>query len=79
MIPRYRSIISYADIIKREEIMLQRGMNFRIKPNYSVILMSVIYPYPLSRQKLEVFKVDSSPSVKAVGTEGARRATGVPT
>lgn len=41
MIPRYRSIISYADIIKREEIMLQRGMNFRIKPNYSVILMSV--------------------------------------
>ncbi len=41
MIPRYRSIISYADIIKREEIMLQRGMNFRIKPHYSVILMSV--------------------------------------
>jgi len=38
---RYRSIISYADIIKREEIMLQRGMNFRIKPHYSVILMSV--------------------------------------
>ena len=38
-----------------------------------------LYPYPLSRQKLGVFKVDSSPSVKAVGTEGARRATGVPT
>ena len=34
-------------------------------------------PYPLSRQKLSVFKVDSSPCVKAVGTEGARRATGV--
>lgn len=38
---RYRSIISYADIIKREEIMLQRGMNFRVKPHYSIILMSV--------------------------------------
>ncbi len=38
-----------------------------------------IYTYPLSRQKLSVFKVDSSPCVKAVGTEGARRATGVPT
>jgi hypothetical protein len=38
---RYRSIISYADIVKREEVMLQRGMNFRIKPHYSVILMSV--------------------------------------
>jgi hypothetical protein len=41
MKPRYRSIISYADIVKREEVMLQRGMNFRIKPEYSVILMSV--------------------------------------
>jgi len=39
----------------------------------------LVYPYPLSRQKLGVFKVDSSPCVKAVGTEGARRATGVPT
>ena len=38
---RFRSIISYADIIKREEIMLQRGMNFRVNPNYSIILMSV--------------------------------------
>ena len=39
-----------------------------------------IYPYPLSRQKTGSFKVDSSPLVKAVGTEGARRAaTGVPT
>ena len=37
---RYRSIISYADIIKREDIMLQRGMNFRVKPHYSIILMS---------------------------------------
>ena len=41
MRPRYRSIISYADIVKREDIMLQRGMNFRVKQNYSIILMSV--------------------------------------
>ena len=41
--------------------------------------IQALYPYPLSRQKLGVFKVDSSPFVKAVGTEGARRATGVPT
>jgi len=38
-----------------------------------------IYPYPLSRQKTGVSKVDSSPCIKEVGTEGARRATGVPT
>ena len=38
---RYRSIISYADIVRREGIMLQRGMNFRVKGKYSIILMSV--------------------------------------
>lgn len=38
---RYRSIIAYTEIIKREGIMLQRGMNFRVKPRYSIILMSV--------------------------------------
>jgi hypothetical protein len=37
----YKSIISYSDIVKREDIMLQRGMNFRIKHGYSIILMSV--------------------------------------
>jgi len=41
MKPRYRSIISYTDIVKCEEVVLQGGMNFRIKPHYSVILMSV--------------------------------------
>jgi len=44
-----------------------------------VVLSALIYPYPLSRQKTGLFKVDSSPYVKAVGTKGARRATGVPT
>jgi len=42
-------------------------------------LVGRVYPYPLSRQKPGILKVDSSPCVKAVGTEGARRATGVPT
>ena len=37
----YKSIISYSDIIKREDIMLQRGMNYKIKHGYSIILMSV--------------------------------------
>ncbi len=38
---KYRSIISYADIVHKERIALQRGMNFRVKPRYSIILMSV--------------------------------------
>jgi len=38
-----------------------------------------VYPYPLSRHKTGLLKVDPSPCIKAVGTEGARRATGVPT
>ena len=46
---------------------------------YQAAKLYELYPYPLSRQKTGVFKVDSSPYVKAVGTEEARRATGVPT
>jgi len=38
---RYKAIISYTEMLRREEIVLQRGMNFRAKPNYSIILMSV--------------------------------------
>ena len=38
---RYKSILSCADIVKREGIMLQRGMNYRVKSDYSTILMSV--------------------------------------
>ncbi|MBN1815974.1 MAG: HNH endonuclease [Sedimentisphaerales bacterium] len=41
MAVRYKSIISYAEIVKREDMMLQKGMNFRIKSTYSIILMSV--------------------------------------
>ncbi len=42
----YKSIISYSDIVRREDIMLQRGMNFRIKHGYSIILMSVRHGAP---------------------------------
>ena len=36
------SIVSYLDILKEEGVAtLQRGMNYRFKPSYSVILMSV--------------------------------------
>jgi len=38
---RYKAIISYPEVVRREGIMLQRGMNFRVKPDYSIILMSV--------------------------------------
>ena len=38
---RYKAIISYPEIVKREHVMLQRGMNFRINPRYSIMLMSV--------------------------------------
>ena len=53
-----------------------------IAPHTMYRMMGKIHelnPYPLSRQKMGFFKVDSSPVNAAVGTEGARRATGVPT
>ena len=55
------------------------GFTNRVNTAWLSVGSGQVYPYPLSRQKLSVFKVDSSPCVKAVGTEGARRATGVPT
>lgn len=41
MTERYKSIMSYTEMISREGMNLQRGMNFRVKPHYSIILMSV--------------------------------------
>lgn len=41
---RYREIISYTDMVLREGIALQKGMNFRVRggaAGYSIILMSV--------------------------------------
>ncbi len=34
-------IISYTELVAAEEINLQKGMNFNVKPDYSVLLMSV--------------------------------------
>jgi hypothetical protein len=42
--PRYREIISYPDMVQREGIALQKGMNFRVRggaAGYSIILMNV--------------------------------------
>lgn len=42
--PRYREIISYPEMVQREGIALQKGMNFRVRggaAGYSIILMSV--------------------------------------
>jgi len=41
---RYREILSYVDMVQREGIALQKGMNFRVRggaAGYSIILMSI--------------------------------------
>lgn len=47
---RYKAIISYPEIVKREGIMLQRGMYFRVNPKYSIILMSIRKGAPYNDQ-----------------------------
>ncbi|MGA7722120.1 MAG: HNH endonuclease [Ignavibacteriaceae bacterium] len=44
------SIISYAELVAIEEINLQKGMNFNIKPDYSILLMSVRNNAPYADQ-----------------------------
>ncbi len=41
--PKFKTddIISYAELVAAEGINLQRGMNFNVKPEYSILLMSV--------------------------------------
>jgi len=42
--PKFHEIISYPDMIQREGVSLQRGMNFRVRggaAGYSILLMSV--------------------------------------
>src|SRR5437763_440731 len=51
--PRYREIISYPDMVQREGIALQKGMNFRVRggaAGYSIILMSVRKGAPYNDQ-----------------------------
>src|SRR4051794_30875533 len=50
---RYREIVSYPDMIQREGIALQKGMNFRVRggaAGYSIILMSVRKSAPYQDQ-----------------------------
>ena len=46
-------IITYLEMCQIENVNLQRGMNYRLKPDYSVILMSVRSGAPYSDQVLE--------------------------
>jgi hypothetical protein len=42
--PRFREILSYPEMLQREGISLQKGMNFRVRggaAGYSIVLMSV--------------------------------------
>jgi energy-coupling factor transporter ATP-binding protein EcfA2 len=55
------------------------GTPQEVRNDPKVIDTYIVYPYPLSRQKTVLSKVELSTCIKAVGTEGARRATGVPT
>lgn len=66
-----------ADIIQGEDEIIKYIPKFR---EYGIpVHDGGLNPYPLSSQKIGSFKVDLSPVNAAVGTEGARRATGVPT
>ena len=47
---RFKAIISYSELVKRERVKLQRGMNFRLHPTYSVVLMSVRKGAPYNDQ-----------------------------
>jgi len=46
--PQFKTddIISYAELVAAEGINLQRGMNFNVKPGYSILLMSVRHNAP---------------------------------
>ena len=50
-------ILTYLEMCQIENVSLQRGMNFRLKPDYSVILMSVRPGAPYADQVLEDGKV----------------------
>jgi hypothetical protein len=40
-VSRYKAIMQFSEIVHREGMILQKGMNFRINPHYSIFLMSV--------------------------------------
>jgi HNH endonuclease len=50
-------ILTYLEMCQIEDVNLQRGMNYRLKPDYSLILMSVRQGAPYADQVLEDGKV----------------------
>lgn len=44
--PKTDDIISYSELVAAEGINLQRGMNFNVKPGYSILLISVRHNTP---------------------------------
>ncbi len=70
--PRYREILSYGEMLQRESIALQKGMNFRVRggaAGYSIILMSMRKNAPYQDQWHE-----SGPHAGMLEYEGARPA-----
>jgi hypothetical protein len=53
MNPKPGDILTYLEVCQIEGVNLQRGMNFRLKPGYSVILMSVRLGAPYADQVLQ--------------------------
>jgi len=51
--PKPGDILSYLEMCQFENVNLQRGMNYRLKPDYSVILMSIRSGAPYSDQVLD--------------------------
>jgi hypothetical protein len=46
-------ILTYLEMCQIENVNLQRGINYRLKPDYSVILMSIRSSAPYADQVLE--------------------------
>jgi hypothetical protein len=68
---RYREIISYPDMVQREGIALQKGMNFRVRggaAGYSIILMSARKGAPYQDQWHE--ESDGGPHAGMLEYEG---------
>src|ERR1700690_3602655 len=57
MNPKPGDILTYLEMCQIEGVSLQRGMNFHLKPDYSVILMSLRLGAPYTDQVLENGKV----------------------
>jgi hypothetical protein len=69
-------ILSYLEMCQFENVSLQRGMNYRLKPDYSVILMSVRPGAPYVAQVLEDGKVliyEGHDAPKTKGIKGPKK------